>query len=282
MGSTASLALDQWPGGRCRCRTSASRFWTGLSRWWTFAHRQHCRLRAACTGTQARLLPAGRAELGRCTVPHGHPHGVSPPRRPAPAWRFRGCSSEDTAAGPEGRCRRRSRPNPCLSARGAVRPAGSQLRRLAPGAEPCRPRPAAAATLKPRGWRRDDLPATPSPAVAQADARPLPGESAHLCAGAGGWWLPPQPTPRLEGRAACRRWRPAGRQAGGRAPCSRVPQLRPAKLPATTGATDRPTARCFGTDYFTRTAVAKSNIFVNKPNETQVLLPGPGRRAARA
>ena len=26
---------------------------------------------------------------------------------------------------------------------------------------------------------------------------------------------------------------------------------------------------CFGTDYFTRTAVAKSNIFVNRPNETQ-------------
>lgn len=26
---------------------------------------------------------------------------------------------------------------------------------------------------------------------------------------------------------------------------------------------------CFGADYFTRTAVAKSNIFVNKPNETQ-------------
>jgi hypothetical protein len=25
----------------------------------------------------------------------------------------------------------------------------------------------------------------------------------------------------------------------------------------------------FGTDYFTRTAVAKSNIFVNKPNETK-------------
>jgi hypothetical protein len=30
----------------------------------------------------------------------------------------------------------------------------------------------------------------------------------------------------------------------------------------------------FGTDYFTRTAVAKSNIFVNKLNEAQYFYPG--------
>ncbi|MGO4390059.1 DUF1254 domain-containing protein [Variovorax sp. M-6] len=38
---------------------------------------------------------------------------------------------------------------------------------------------------------------------------------------------------------------------------------------------------CFGTDYFTRTAVAKSNIFVNKPNETQYFYQDLDRDGAR-
>ena len=40
----------------------------------------------------------------------------------------------------------------------------------------------------------------------------------------------------------------------------------------------------FGTDYFTRTAVAKSNIFVNSPNETKYYyqdLDRPGRAVER-
>ncbi|MDM0070444.1 DUF1254 domain-containing protein [Variovorax sp. J31P207] len=38
---------------------------------------------------------------------------------------------------------------------------------------------------------------------------------------------------------------------------------------------------CFGTDYFTRTAVAKSNIFVNKPNEAQCFHQDFDRDGAR-
>jgi len=38
---------------------------------------------------------------------------------------------------------------------------------------------------------------------------------------------------------------------------------------------------CFGTDYFTRTAVAKSNIFVNRPNETQYFHQDFDRDGAR-
>jgi hypothetical protein len=37
----------------------------------------------------------------------------------------------------------------------------------------------------------------------------------------------------------------------------------------------------FGTDYYTRTAVAKSNILVNSPNETLLSGPRRGRRAAQ-
>ena len=42
-----------------------------------------------------------------------------------------------------------------------------------------------------------------------------------------------------------------------------------------------PFSAAFGTDYFTRTAVAKSNIFVNAPNETKYFyqdLDGAGER----
>ena len=46
-----------------------------------------------------------------------------------------------------------------------------------------------------------------------------------------------------------------------------VPQLRPA--PCRTNWTTQNNGARFGTDYFTRTAVAKSNIFVNKPTETK-------------
>ena len=44
-------------------------------------------------------------------------------------------------------------------------------------------------------------------------------------------------------------------------------------LPSTNGA-------AFGIDYLNRTAAAKANIFVNKPNETKIL-PGFGRRGAQ-
>jgi hypothetical protein len=58
-------------------------------------------------------------------------------------------------------------------------------------------------------------------------------------------------------------------------------QFRNIGLPLPGGwSTQRNGAR-FGTDYLSRTAMGKANIFVNTPEETHLLLPGP-RRARRA
>ena len=117
-----------------------------------------------------------------------------------------------------------------------------------------------------------DLPA------ALADAKPLPGESARYA----------QVLAVAEAASKDARLKQVFEQAAAQAERELVEPLfefRHYGRPLPHHWSTISNGACFGTDYFTRTAVAKSNIFVNKPNETQCYyqdLDQDGRRLGGA
>ncbi len=98
-------------------------------------------------------------------------------------------------------------------------------------------------------------------AAVLADAPPLPGEEARYAQ-----VLAVLEAARRPGAQGGDDRRREGSRRTARQAAAAVPQLRPAA--AAPLEHDLQRGR-FGTDYFTRTAVAKSNIFVNAPNETK-------------